>query len=84
MADVFTIQEEQAAFDKQIQTLMPGHGGEFALVKSGEAVDFFPSYDDAYNAGLVAYGLSCFLVAQIVEQAPEAISLSWSAGVMLG
>jgi hypothetical protein len=80
-----TIEQEQADFDRLLAGFLEDHTGQTVLFKDGAAVDFFPSYEKAYVAGINRFGPSeIFLVSAIEPPAPRSVSLSWDAGVMFG
>jgi hypothetical protein len=80
-----TLAEERKAFDAQLDELLRIHSGEFALMKHGRVVGFYPSHEAAYEAGLLKFGLdSVFLIAPVVKEQPEPVSIAWESGVMFG
>lgn len=80
-----TLEEEQAAFNEQLEDLVKEHRGEFVVFKSRVPVGFYPDYEAAYNAALAQFGLdNPFLVSQVEHRRPESVSLAWDAGVMFG
>jgi hypothetical protein len=80
-----TLQEEQAAFDSQLNDLLKEHRGEFVLFKDGRPVGFFEDHVSAYAAGLEKFGVGAvFLVAPVHPQSHQPISFAWEAGVMFG
>lgn len=80
-----TLEKEQAAFEALLDDLLAAHKGEFALFKGGKPLGFFPTHEQAYEAGLDQLGLDAeFLVARVEEPKAQPISVSWSAGVMFG
>src|SRR5439155_5542112 len=40
----FTLEQEQAAFEAQLDRLLAEHPGEYALFKNGKPVGFFPDH----------------------------------------
>lgn len=86
MADAeLTLEQEQLAFDAQLDNLMKSHRGQFVLFKNGATVGFYESYEAAYNAGLAQFGLDRpFLISKVELQPPQSVSLAWDAGVMVG
>lgn len=51
--------------------------------QGGAVVDFFPSFEGAYRAGLDRFGMATdFVVAKVAEPAHAPISIAWEAGVM--
>jgi hypothetical protein len=80
-----TIQEEQAAFDALLPSLLEKHRGEFALFKDGHVVSFHESNESAYAAGIGLFGPDAvFLVAAVIEPRLRPVSFAWDAGVMFG
>ncbi len=80
-----TLQEEQDAFNAQLDELLKDHAGQFVLFKDGGPIEFFPDQITAYSRGLEKFGLDqIFLVAPVIKTVPEPVSVSWEAGVMFG
>ena len=80
-----TLAEERKAFDTQLEELRRTHPGQFVLMKNGQVIEFYPSHEAAYEAGLSRFGLdSVFLIAQAEKQGPQPVSIAWEAGVMFG
>ena len=47
------------------------HREQYVVVKDGTVLDFFPTFQAAYQAGAGTWGINTdFLVKQIVEQEP--------------
>ncbi len=50
---------------------LKGHPGRYVVIKGGEVLSFYPTFEAAYSAGAGAWGISTdFLVKQIVENEP--------------
>ena len=80
-----TIQDEQTDFDKQIPDLLKDHRGQFVLFQDGRPVEFFPTNDAAYAAGVARFGpRGTFLVAPVLPESPVPVSMAWDYGVMFG
>jgi hypothetical protein len=80
-----TLEQEQDAFEQQLDALLPDHAGEWVLFKDGKPMGFFADHVEAYEAGLKRFGLDVpFLVQQVTRHNGEVVSLAWEAGVMLG
>lgn len=80
-----TIQEEQKAFEAQLDELLRERRGRFVLFKDGRPVEFFASQSLAYAEGVARFGATgTFLVAPVEREAPRSVSLAWEAGVMVG
>ena len=62
------------AFQERLPDLVLREAGRFALMKSGECVDFFDTARDAQTAGRMLYQDGIFSV-QAVN--PEAVDLGW-------
>lgn len=78
-----TLQDEQGAFDAQLDTLRAKHNGEYVLFKDGRPVGFYPTHSDAFREGLRRFGLdAAFLVAQVAQQTASQVSISWELGIM--
>ena len=79
------LQEEQAAFEAQLDSLFGAHANEYVLFKGGKPVAFFPDHSTAYAAALERFGVDAtFLIAQVRKTVPLPVSLSWEAGVLVG
>jgi hypothetical protein len=55
---------------KALPDLMPDHGGQYALMRHGDIVDFFSDALDAQIAGNLKFDDSIFSI-QRVQDAPE-------------
>ncbi len=83
MAHDLTLEQEQAAFDSQLDSLLEKHAGEFVLMRNGRAEDFFQNHESAYEAALDRFGPDAtFLIARVEKTRPTPVSISWAAGVM--
>ena len=81
----WTIDDERAAFDAQLEGLLQEHEGKIVLFREGKIVDFFADESAAYDAGLQRFGSDgVFLVTRVSVPSPAPISIAWSAGVMFG
>jgi hypothetical protein len=81
--DLTAIREEQKAFDAALEELLKDHAGQFVLLKGGKAIGFYPSYADAYRAGLQHFGVNAvFLVSEVKRRDGEPASISWCTGAM--
>jgi len=78
-----TLEEEQRAFEAQLDSLRAGHEGQFVLFKDGAPADFFEGHAAAFRAGIERFGLeAAFLVAEVTKIRPTPISVSWQLGIM--
>lgn len=77
------LEEEQRAFDAKLDEMMRDHEGEFVLFRRGEPVEFFASYNDAYQAGLDRFGLDeVYIVSEVKRRDRYPASITWAAGVL--
>ncbi len=50
---------------------LKGHPGQYVVIKGDAVLNFYPTFEAAYQAGAGAWGLNTdFLVKQIVEHEP--------------
>jgi len=74
---------EQDAFDARLDEFMIEHAGQFVAFAGGKPLGFFPTYEDAYNAGLEKMGVKgVFLVSEVRKRAASVPSISWYTGAM--
>lgn len=77
------IKVEQAAFDSKLEEMMTDHAGQFVVFRGGQPVAFFPTFRDAYRAGLERFGVDeVFLVSEVKQSVPEPPSISFCTGAM--
>ncbi|MEA2162998.1 MAG: hypothetical protein QOK37_1125 [Thermoanaerobaculia bacterium] len=77
------LEGEQRAFDSQLEDMMTDHEGEFVLFRKGKPVSFFPTYMEAYQAGLDRFGLDdVYIVSAVKRRDIHATSITWAAGAM--
>jgi len=82
-SDYAQIEREQAAFDRELDDMLAKHDGEFVLFRDAKPVAFFPTYEEAYRAGLEQFGVDqTFLVSEVKRRGPQVTSYAWGAGVM--
>ena len=60
-------------------TLWPAHDGEYVVIKNREVLGIFATHDEAYVAGLQAFGNVPMLVRKILEKQPVIMLFSISA-----
>lgn len=77
------LEREQKAFDSQLADMMRDHDGEFVLFRAERPVAFFPTYNEAYQAGLDQFGLDeVYIVSEVKRRDHHPASVTWAAGVM--
>lgn len=77
------IQQEQAAFDATVESLLPEHEGQYVVFKQERPASFFGTFDEAYEWALRTYGLGAtFLVSEVKPRKESAVSLSWDLGAI--
>ena len=63
-------EKELETYREKLPELLATHDGKYAVIKGGELLGAYGTYEDALNAGYKQYGLVSFLVKQIsaIEQ----------------
>ena len=61
------VDQNYIAFTAILPSIAVNHGGEFALMKDSEIIEFFDTARDAYVAGKRLYGEGNFSVQEVVE-----------------
>ena len=70
MASTTDLQHELAVFEKHKADFLKKCAGLFVLIKGDEIVGPLPSAEAAYNEGLQRFGLTPFLVKQVLAEEP--------------
>lgn len=66
-----SLSNELSWYESNKNAWLDSHSGEFVLIGGKETVGFFPSYEQAFEAGLEAFGIGTdFLIKQVVEHEP--------------
>jgi hypothetical protein len=77
------LEHEQNAFDAQLDEMMREHEGEYVLFRGEKPVAFFPSYNEAYQAGLDQFGLDeVYIISEVKRRDQYATSVTWAAGAV--
>jgi hypothetical protein len=77
------LENEQKAFDAQLESMMTDHDGEFVLFRERKPVSFFATYMEAYQAGLDLFGFDeVYIVSAVKRRDVHATSITWAAGAM--
>ena len=61
------IEKNFKAISAQMDDLMPLHTQKYALMHSGEIVEFYSSWEDAYKTGRLLYEDGKFSVQQVTK-----------------
>ena len=75
-ATMAATQETRLARELEVYALhknewLKGHSGRYVVIKGNEVLNFYPTFEAAYSAGALAWGINTdFLVKQIVEHEP--------------
>lgn len=64
------LQQELALFEDHTVDFLKKYPGLFVLIKGDEIVGPLPSAEAAYNEGLQRFGVTPFLVKQVVAEEP--------------
>ena len=57
---------ESKFFRQKVKEWRNTHMGKFVLIKGHDLIGFYQSLDDAFNTGIKNFGVSDFLVEQIL------------------
>ena len=70
-----SLETDQAFYEKIKPDLLANNmAGQFVLIKDGELVDVYPTYQAAYDAGVAKFGTSQVFIKEIlVEDRVETI-----------
>ena len=74
--------DEMATYERIKPKLLETDREKFALIKGGDLIGTFLSFEQAYEAGLRKFWAEPFLVRQILERDPVASFPALSAGVI--
>lgn len=76
--------QERDAFDRQLDTLLESHKGEFVVFYEGRPLGFYASHTEAHRGALSTLGLDrTFLIARVEQEAPQPERLIKSSDVRL-
>ncbi len=64
------LEVELAFFQKNLSDWLQHHEGKFALIKGEESAGFFDSDDNALQAGLDQWGVTPFLIKEVLPVDP--------------
>jgi hypothetical protein len=73
---MFSASGAKMALEKELETYkkhlpeLKSHEGKFVLIQGENVVDFFTSYDDALKEGYKRFGLTPFMVKQVLAVEP--------------
>lgn len=71
MVEIPGLEKEYQFFEEHRAEWAQNHQGEFVLIQGGKKEGFYPSYDDAYRAGLSLCGVQGnFLIQQVCTVQP--------------
>jgi len=65
-----SLQDDIAWFNQNCAFIAKQYAGQFVLVQDMAVRGSYPSYSDAFDAGVTMFGTTPFLVKQAVEQDP--------------
>ena len=75
-------ERELAIYEAKRQELLTSHLGQYVVIHGDAVLGVYPTFDDAYGAGVEAFGQDPFLVRQIAAEDPIAQNPALYAGVM--
>jgi hypothetical protein len=62
MTELFT---ELRAYNHHLDSMLPGHNGDYVVIKGTQTVHFSPTYEDALTWGYTTFGLDRFFVKRV-------------------
>lgn len=65
------LDEERAYFDEHLPDWLQHYPGKYIVVRGNELVGTFDTQEQALSEGARRFGLSSFLVRQVLESNPE-------------
>jgi len=76
------LDQERTVFDEHLAEWLGSHRNQFVLIKGTEVVDFFPDDTSALEAGARQFGLTSFLVRQVIPQPVVASAPALMLGIL--
>ncbi len=68
------LERERKYFESHRDELLKNYRNLFVLIKGEEVIGAFPDAESAYQEGVHRFGLEPFLVRQVLETEPIAVS----------
>lgn len=66
------LERENTYFDQRREELLANHSGQFVLIHEDELIGSYPTFDDAFTAGIQTIGNTAFLIRQVLADEPPA------------
>lgn len=76
------LENEVAFYIEQKPELLARHSGMFVLIKGRELIGVFNTIEEALSEGARRYGLSSFLVRQVLAEEPEITVPALTLGIL--
>ena len=64
------LEKEFAVYRRELPGLLKTRAGQWVLIHGDQVDSFWPTEDDAHNAGCARFGVQPFLVMPVEEQEP--------------
>jgi hypothetical protein len=64
------LEKEFAVYRRELPGLLKTRAGQWVLIHGDQVDSFWPTEDEAYNAGCARFGVQPFLVMPVEEQEP--------------
>jgi len=76
------LEEERHFYDERLPDLLATHPGQFVLIKGPQLIGTYNSQEEALAEGGRRFGLSSFLVRQVLQDQPEVKIPALTLGVL--
>jgi hypothetical protein len=76
------LEQELTYFQQHLPEWLSVYPGQFAVIKGDQLLGTFTTFDEAFAAGVKAYGTEPFLIRQVAETAPVAYNPALSVGAL--
>jgi hypothetical protein len=83
-SELMAFEVEIEHYNELLPELLESSEGKFVVIKGRELLGVFDSNDDAYGAGLDAYGLTSFLLRPIRKTQPVFSIPALQLGILRG
>jgi hypothetical protein len=67
------LERERQFYEAHRADLLERHPGQYVLIKGSELIGAFPNAESAYAAGMERFGVSEFLVKQVLDREPVVV-----------
>lgn len=72
------LETELAAYEAMKAQLLASYENKFVLIRGGKLIGSFDTAENAYNAGIEAFGQEIFLVKKVTRNEPPFAKTLWA------